>query len=263
MFDIIKQPYQESVAKKAGFDSFEKYQEYESAKKRLARSGKELTELRTAISQLNSDVQEIYPAIAPVEAAIRDGKTVMLTNRYLSMQPVVVKVGSGERSGFNRNLTFAAELKNTSSITFDTLYMNADVYINGQKSPFQTKKFTTVAPDEGFKPGQTRKVKISVSGSTGVGQDFLSTTAWKEATSVQILLVPSKYKDSSGREGQIGEYYDAFSFRNENKGETILWKRYSQLSDDLRDKTARLDRLKEQVAKDESIVGERAESPAS
>jgi len=255
VFDIVKVPYQDGIAKKAGFDSYEKYQEYEGAKSRLARSGKELAELQAAISQLNSEVQEIYPAIAPVEAAIRDGKTVMLTNHYFSMQPVMIKVGSGERSGFNRNLVFAAELKNTSSITFDTLYMNADVYINGQQSPFQTKQFTTVAPDEGFKPGETRKVKISVSGSTGIGQDFLSTTAWKEAKSVQILLVPSKYKDSSGQEGQIGKYYDAFAFRNKNKGEPIVWERYRQLTDELRDKTARQERLKEQVAKDESIVG--------
>jgi hypothetical protein len=256
--DIIKEPYQKGVAKEAGFGSYEEYQEFEGAKRRLARSIKELAELAVEISQVDADIQEISQKVAPVEAAIRDGKTVMLTNRYFSMQPVLVKVGSGERSGFDRNLTFSTELENTSSITFDTLYMNADVYINGQQTPFQTNQFTTVTPVEGFKPGEMRKVKISVSGSIGIVEDFLSTTAWKEAKSIQILFVPSKYTDSNGREGQIGQYYDAFSFRNKNKGDPILWTKYRQLTDELQKKSARKAQLEEQVAKDASLVGGRA-----
>lgn len=254
VFDVIRQTHQSDIAKNAGFSSYGEYKEQEDAKARLINNRKDLDELSSLILQIDKEIKEIYPTVAPVEDAIRAGKSVMLSNNYLSMSPVLVKVGGGEVSGFGHNLVFLAELANTSSLTFDTVYLKADVYINGQNTPFQTKQFTTFDPDEGFKPGEVRKVKISVSGSTGIGQDFLSTTAWKEAKSVQILLSPSEYKDSTGREGQIGQYYDAFSFGNQNRGEPIVWSKYQQLSDELRRNTVRRDSLQDEISRDAALI---------
>lgn len=260
VFDIVKHPYQNDIAKKAGFDSYSKYKIYEDAKQRLVESKRELAGLRESISEIESKIESMRPLIEPVEEAIRGGKSVLLTNRYISMVPVIVKVGDGEEVGFTRSLAFNSEVKNTSSITFDSLYLDADIYIDGQNSPFQTRQFVSVSPDEGFKPGESRKVKVLVSGSTGVGKDFFSTTAWKEAKSVQIILSPSRYKDSQGREGHMGEYSNAFSFRNQKKGEPIIWYQYRKLFDAKQVKIERKDKLENQIARDESVVGARTAS---
>src|SRR3546814_15749273 len=113
----------------------------------------------------------------------------------MSMQPVFINTGMVETKFFDKKIVFSAEVMNTSKMTVDGMFFSADIFLNGQGRAFKTDKFTSIESVKGLKPGETRKVKFSVSGEEGITNNFLETTSWQDAKSVQIRLTPKRYME--------------------------------------------------------------------
>lgn len=262
-YGLIKDTYEKEIAKKKGFESYVEYQEYTYASARLIRNEGELERLEKTIAELNAQLKELYPVVAETEKAIASGKTVLLTNEYMSMKPILVNTGMVKTNFFDKKIVFSAEVKNTSSVTIDGMFFSADIFLNGQGRAFKTDKFTSIESIKGLKPGETRKVKFSVSGEEGVTNNFMETTSWQDAKSVQLRLAPKSYIDASGRENPIGRYRDRFALNNKVKGEPIIWNKYAEVASTLSLNEARLVTVKSQIEMDKAVIGSKAtEKPA-
>ncbi|KRW73826.1 MULTISPECIES: hypothetical protein [Stutzerimonas] len=263
VYGLIKDTYEREIAKKKGFDSYAEYQAYTYASARLIRNEAELVRLEKTISELNAQLKELYPVVAETEKAIASGRSVLLTNEYMSMQPVFINTGMVETKFFDKKIVFSAEVKNTSKMTVDGMFFSADIFLNGQGRAFKTDKFTSIESVKGLKPGETRKVKFSVSGEEGITNNFLETTSWQDAKSVQIRLTPKRYMDASGRESLIGRYRDHFALNGKVKGEPITWDKYAEVASALSLNEARLVTVKNQIESDKAVVGSKSiEKPA-
>jgi len=255
VYGLIKDAYEKEIAKKKGFDSYAEYQAYTYASARLIKNEGELERLEKTISELSAQLKELYPVVAETEKAIASGKTVLLTNEYMSMRPVLVNTGMVETNFFDKKIVFSAEVKNTSAVTVDGMFFSADIFLNGQGRAFKTDKFTSIESVKGLKPGETRKVKFSVSGEEGITSNFMDTTSWQDAKSVQVRLTPKRYVDASGREIPIGRYRDHFALNGKIKGEPIFWDKYAEVASALSINEARLVTVKNQIESDKAVIG--------
>lgn len=256
VFKLIQTDYRRDIAKKNGFSTYSEYAEYTDAKTRLKHGEKELNYLSKEIADLQVKIEEIYPDVSPVESAIRIGKSVILSNGYFSMEPILVDVGQVKEMDFEKVLFFSAEVKNLTGTGVDDVKFSADVYIDNKKSAISTGKAVFVEPIKGFNPGEVRKVNFSVSGGFLGDVNFLETTAWKEAKSVQVMLTPNLFIDDSGNRVTIGQYHDNFALggQRRSKGEPIVWQKYIELYSSLKRNTDRLAELKSQIKIDKEII---------
>lgn len=262
-YGLIKDTYEKEIAKKKGFESYAEYQEYTYASTRLIRNEGEVERLEKTISELSAQLKELYPAVAETEKAIASGKTVLLTNEYMSMKPVLVNAGMVEAVFFDKKIVFTAEVKNTSSVTVDGMFFSADIFLDGQSRAFKTDKFTSIDSVKGLKPGEVRKVKFAVSGEENITSNFMETTSWQDAKTVQVRLTPKRYVDAGGRENPIGRYRDRFVLNSKVKGEPIIWDRYAEVASALSLNEARLVTVKSQIERDRAVIGSKAiEKPA-
>ena len=259
VFKFIRADYERDVAKENGFGSYSEYREYSDAKNRLKYGEEKLGRLSKEIADLQVKIKEIYPSVAQVEQAIRVGKTVVLSNEYFSMEPILVNVGQVKKSGFDDVLFFSAEVKNLSGLGVDDVSFTADVFIDNKESAIAVRKFVTVESIKGLKPGEVRKVNFSVRGGSLGDVSFLETTAWKEAKSVQVILTPELFVDDSGNRVPIGNYRDLFALggQSRSKGEPIVWQKYMELYRSLRRNTDRLAEVKSQIERDKGIISSR------